>query len=65
MGAWLTSSNTLLPTCYGAVFVRFRSNGRSVISEIRLKMWPSRPACHGYSRSSEPIRTDQIAVNVP
>ena len=28
------------PTCYPAEFGRFRSNGTSVIKEIRLKNWP-------------------------
>ena len=37
VGPWLTPANTPLPTCYSVEFGRSRSNGTSVIKEIRVK----------------------------
>jgi len=44
--------------CYCDEFGRSRSNGTSVIKEIRLKNEPSRPALQGHSMSSEPTQFD-------
>ena len=51
--AWLTPGNTPIPyVCYLAEFGRSRSNGTSVIKDIRLKkIVSSRPAFQGHSRN--------------
>ena len=57
--AQLTPRNTPLPHMYYPTeFGRSRSNGTSVIEEIRLKIDPSHSAFQGHSRSSEPTWID-------
>jgi len=55
VGAWLTPWKHNRLHVLRAEFGRSRSNGTTVIREIRRKMWPSRPAFQGHSRSLEPI----------
>ena len=57
--------------CYDAEFFALRSNGTSVITEIRPKKNdPLRPAFQGHSKSPEPTRIHRLRylwlpINIP
>ena len=56
---WPPRNVPLTHTCYPAEFGRSRSNGTSVIKEMRLKNWSLASAFLGHSRWSEATRIDQ------